>query len=309
MIDFQSFADQWKQMPETSHNSYLALNVDHPLRFEIGYHTNGHKSFAVMDAGDGISDVPSSYAIDASVRPLTNGSNVIDFQLVHNSFEDIFLELCWDMIDYSGKAKNPRRALINRYLCWQKLFQKSGNMTLSKQTQKGLLGELLYLQNEIERLGGEKAILSWAGPGGGDQDFIFEKSWSEIKTTSATSDNVTISSLEQLDQDNPGTLIVYKLEETTPGADRISLTGKVNEIRKILSDDEINLDRFEIKLLMYGYRKNDEEKYNQVQYRFISRNDYSVDERFPKLTKKDVPNEIIKCNYTLSLASLERFRG
>ena len=309
MIDFKSFVDQWKRMPDSSGNTYLALNIEHPLKFQVGYHTNGHKSLAVMQVDDSVPiDIPSSYAITATIRPLINGAKVLEFQLTHNSFEEIFLRLCWDMIDFSAAAETPLKALVSRYLSWQKLLQRAEDSVLSKSAQKGLIGELFYLQDMIKRFGTEKALLSWTGPNGGDQDFVLDDFWTEVKTTSAASDTVTISSLEQLNQAIPGTLTVYKLEETTPGENSISLTKKANEIRNVLNSDALNFDRFEIKLLMYGYKRSDEDKYNELQFRFISRNDYDVKKDFPRLTRKNVPHEIIKCSYTFSLAALEPFR-
>lgn len=309
MIDFRDFADEWKKMPDASENAYLSLNIEHPLRFQVGYYSNGHKSLAVMDVDGSVPPgIPSSYAIAATVRPLLNGKKALEFQLTHNSFEEIFLRLCWDMIDCSAEAKNPLKAFISRYLSWQKLLQQTGNPVLSKSAQKGLIGELFYLQDMIRTHGPERAIKSWTGPNGGDQDFIFDDTWTEIKTTSAASDAVTISSLEQLDQAVPGTLTVFKIEETAPGDNRLSLTKKVNEIREGLNGDPLNLDRFEVKLLMCGYKKSDEEQYDKVQFRFVSRTDYEVDEEFPRLTRKNVPHEITKCSYTFSLAALEPFR-
>lgn len=309
MIEFQNFVNQWKRIPYTSGNTYLALDVDHPLTFQVGYHTNGQKSLVVMHVDESVPvDIPSSYAITAKVRPLINESKVLEFQLTHSSFEEIFLRLCWDMIDFSNSAESPLKALVNRYLSWQKLLQRTGNSALSKSAQKGLIGELFYLQEMIKHHGAEKALLSWVGPNGGDQDFLFDDTWTEVKTTSSASDTVTISSLEQLNQSVPGTLTVYKLEEISPNKSNITLPKKVNEIRTELGNDILNLDRFKIKLLMYGYKKSDEEQYNAHQFRFISRTDYDVNKSFPRLTNENVPHEIIKCSYTFSLAALEPFR-
>ena len=174
--------------------------------------------------------------------------------------------------------------------------------------QKGLIGELLHLQEIIPEKGINNSIISWVGPDGADQDFIFEDSWDEIKEVSLASDTVKISSFEQLLQEKPGTLSVYVLERTTPGKDRIQLTGLVSDLRDKLSQSERLLDAFNLKLFKYGYRDSDTEEYDHYSFRFIERKDFIVDDNFPKLTKNNVPTEITSGEYNISLSAIEKYK-
>lgn len=305
-MNFNELKDKWYNMPVVG-NGFLKLEVEHPLNLQIGYSTNYYKSFVVMDTGI-IKDIPSSFAVKVSNVQLKNLSWILEFQLIHSSFEEEFLRLCWDMIEYSSAEQNSLNALIHRYLTWQKLLQYENKNVMPFQKQKGLLGELLYLSNIIDSRGVEEAIDSWLGPDGNDQDFVFSTEWVEIKSVSLAAETVHISSLQQLQQENNGYLIIYFLENTTAGENRVNLVNLVNEIKEKLVNNTRYLDRFELKLYKYGYRKNHEKEYNNNQFRFVEKREYFVDGLFPKLIRDNVCAEIVSCQYELSLAAIERYR-
>lgn len=68
------------------------------------------------------------------------------------------------------------------------------------------------------------------------------------------------------------------------------------------------LDRFDLKLYKYGYRKSHEKEYRDSQFRFIEKREYVVNDIFPKLVAKNVCSEIVSCKYELSLAAIEKYR-
>ncbi len=305
-MKFDELKDKWDNMPAVG-NGFLKLGLEHPLDLQIGYSQSAYKSFVVMDTGI-IKNIPSSFAVKVTNVQLTNMSWILEFQLVHPSFEEEFLRLCWDMIEYSSKEENVLNALIHRYMTWQKLLQYENKSVMSFQRQKGLLGELIYLSKMIDDIGVETAVDSWTGPDGSDQDYQFASEWSEIKSISLASETVHISSLQQLQQEMEGQLIVYILESTTAGEDRISLVDVVNEIKTKLANNARYLDRFDLKLYKYGYRKNHENEYLENQFRFIEKREYVVNEVFPKLVAENVSSEIVSCKYELSLAAIEKYR-
>lgn len=264
-MKFDELKEKWNNIPNVG-NGFLKLGLDHPLDLQIGYSQNTYKSFVVMDTGI-IKDIPSSFAVKVTNVQLKDMTWILEFQLVHPAFEEEFLRLCWDMIEYSSKEENVLNALIHRYMTWQKLLQYENKNVMSYQRQKGLLGELIYLSEIIDLLGIEAAIDAWTGPDGSDQDYVFPKDWTEVKSVSLASETVQISSLQQLQQEVDGRLIVYILESTTAGNDRVCLTGVVNEIKAKLVDNARYLDRFDMKLYKYGYRKNHENEYQDNQFR------------------------------------------
>lgn len=305
-MTFHEFQVKWRAIPERQ-NSYLSLGNVHPLDLQIGYGSNNFKSLVVMNAGV-VKDIPSSFAVQVENPELTNGTRVLEFQLIHNSFEEEFQRLCWDMIEVTIESLHPLNDMIARYMTWQRLLQYYSPGIMSFERQKGLLGELLYFQEIVSHFGIHYAINAWCGPDGCDQDYLFETYWAEVKTTALASESVRISSLEQFEQEQDGLLIIYVLEKSTPGENRISLPDVVSEIRRSVAADSVAADKFEMKLFKYGYRSNDEDKYQKNWFRLIEKREYIVDERFPKLTRKNVPAGLSACRYELSLQALESYR-
>lgn len=305
-MTFNELKEKWDNMPAVG-NGFLKLSLENPLNLQIGYSQSAYKSFVVMDTGI-VKNIPSSFAVKVSNVQLMNMSWILEFQLVHPSFEEEFLRLCWDMIEYSSEEENTLNALIHRYMTWQKLLQYENKSVMSFQRQKGLLGELIYLSKMIDDIGVEAAVDSWTGPDGSDQDFVFPADWTEIKSISLASETVHISSLQQLQQEIEGHLVVYILESTTAGEDRVFLVNVVNEIKTKLMNNARYLDRFDLKLYKYGYRKSHENEYSNNQFRLIEKREYVVNDIFPKLVGKNVCSEIVSCKYELSLAAIEKYR-
>ena len=206
------------------------------------------------------------------------------------------------------ESPRPLNDMIARYMTWQRLLPYYRRGKMSFERQKGLLGELLFFQKLIEKYGSQYAVDAWCGPDGSDQDYLFESTWAEVKAIALASESVKISSLEQLNQETDGTLVVYVLEKSTPGDQRITLPDIVADIRQQLTADVLVLDKFNMKLFKYGYRDRDEDDYRQNCFRLIETRIYEVTDVFPKLTRKNVPPEVSVCKYELSLPSLEIYR-
>lgn len=307
MMVFSDFEKKWKSMANYS-SGYLSIPLEHPLEFHIGYHSSDTKSLILMNSGI-IESIPSSYAIKPINAKLNDGTWILEIRLTHNSYEDVYLRLCWDMIDVSRTADNPQKSFVNRYLMWQKLLQYMKNDLMPFQRQKGLLGELLYLQSLLANGKYEHILESWIGPEGSDQDFVFEDTWSEIKTVAMASEIVNISSLQQLDREESGKLVIYFLESTTSETDSITLPQKVEEIRNLFQNEAILQDHFDMKLFMYGYRDKDALEYSKHAFRLVETREYNVKSDFPRLTRKNTAAAITSCSYSLSLAALEAYKG
>ena len=305
-MTFNDFQIRWKDIPYRE-NSYLSLGNVHPLNIQIGRAANYYKSLVVMNSGK-IKNIPSSYAVRTVNPLLANGNYALEFQLVHDSFDEEFQRLCWDMIEVTIGSPQPLKDMIARYMTWQKLLQYKQTEVLSFENQKGLLGELLYLEELLTTITCTDAVNAWCGPEGSDQDYLMETTWTEIKTVALAATTVKISSLQQLDQEIDGLLRIYVLEKSTEGPDRLTLSNVVNQIKTSLAEEPQVLDRFEMKLFKYGYRQKDEDEYRKNWFRLVESREFSVTDDFPKLTRKNVPFGVDDCTYDLSLLSLESFR-
>ena len=305
MISFSEFEKKWRNIPAAK-NSYLGLDISHPLDLRVGYHDSEVKSLVVMNPEVSLK-IPAGNAIEAKYQALSNGNTVLEFALLNKEYEEEYIRLCWDMIDASEMSKRATQAMIRRYTYWMKLLSlRSESFGFSQ--QKGLLGELLYLRESMDCLGCEKALSAWQGPDGSDQDFVFETSWTEIKTVSMAADKVKISSMQQLEQESAGELRIYVLEKTTEGPDRYNLVGTVNGIKDVLKDEPHYSDQFAMKLYRYGYREKDIERYKQYYFRLIDIRKYTVADDFPKITRKNADPAIVSCEYEISLPAMEPYR-
>lgn len=303
---YEGFVDKWNKMPMQG-NGFLALGLDHPLNFQIGHSELDYKSLVIVDSGI-VDNIEDTYAVKVSNMMFSNGGTALSFQLIHPEYEEEFLHLCWDMITSSADVEMPLESLIDRYKKWQKFLRQNSKEKLSVQMQKGLIGELLYLERSIEKHDVPTALRAWLGPEGGDQDFVFASDWAEVKTVAMASQEVTISSMQQLEQEMKGRLVVYVMERSSPGDNRITLNGIANKIIGMIGSEKW-LDVFKTKLFLYGYRKKDESYYAENAFRLIERREYDVNEDFPKLIRKNTPMEISSCNYTLSLQAINKYRA
>lgn len=297
----------WNSMSPQS-NGYILIETDHPLEFHIGYAPADQKCFIVKSTGM-IDGLKSSKAITVQCGQFVNDEYSLRFMLVQNRLEDLFIKLCWNLIDASqGEVDGAVDRLIGEYENWQKLFQHLRTHALSSYQQKGLIAELLFLSEMIHTLGADDALTSWVGPEGSDQDFIFSDTWTEVKATSIASDKVAISSLQQLDRTDNGKLVVFRMDKTTShGATSTTLQDMIDRINEMLPNDR-QRDRFECKLIKAGLLSGD--YYRQSDRYIVARRaEYRIIEGFPRLIPSNVPGSVVEAKYSISLSSVASYKG
>lgn len=127
--------------------------------------------------------------------------------LLNPGLEDNFTALCIDLITAVQDEQQDKHLLneiLHRLERWQALFDENNQTGLSPEAQRGLYGELLFLNRLIEATSQPfAAVQSWTGPAQFQQDFR-SGGWAvEVKTTSGTNnDRLTISNVLQLDDAN-----------------------------------------------------------------------------------------------------------
>ncbi len=213
--------------------------------------------------------------------------------------------LC-DIIEFSCVDKSDMALLkvLRRYATSLKLLDHKHSALLGTNARKGLIGELLFLKEKIE-LGAKPtdAVLGWVGPDGADQDFLYDDGWHEIKATGVSSTSISISSVGQLDCDNDGELVVYRIDKCAPAqVGAFTLYGLIHSMFNILSKEVGALDEFVLKLGSAGYI--DMTDYDKQIFVFSSKQAYRVDKSFPRLRRKEIPTEVISAEYQLSIPSI-----
>ena len=286
---------------------FLLVSDEHPLSFHIGYLSDSQKCFIVLNTGK-LEKISSSKAINVENILLSDNSYALRFSLNYASLDEIFVKLCWDLMSASKDDQKPIEKIVAQYKKWLRLLQQIGNGLLPPHSQKGLIGELLYLADLIERHGEKKALGEWVGPEGADQDFNFEDGWAEVKTTIIAGTSVQVSSLQQFDRSDEGTLIVYFLDKTSSTG---TTTMSLNEAVELVSSKvtmQSNKDFLELKLAKCGYQSKNADEYSAYRFKLSERRQYCVSSGFPRLTKDNVPPAVIEVQYRIDLPSIETFR-
>lgn len=300
---------QWEDI-DYKDGGFLQINIQHSLEWYIGYQSISQRTLLLLCNMD-IDSIESSKSILVSRRRREVDNRwILTFELLRNEQQDVFAILCCDIINYSSSVADEQEALslvIARYRQWAKLLESQKQGVMDEHMRKGLLGELLFLEKYMDSCPSILyAINGWSGPEGSDQDFMYSEGWYEIKSIGISSSNVTISSLEQLDCDELGELVIMRIDKVSPNKpNAISLNELVNRIKDKLSFNPEALDIFQQKLVSYGYIELQE--YSKTKYHFSKTQRYLVSESFPRLIKNNVPNEIVSSNYELNLPSLNKW--
>jgi len=301
---------QWNSI-DYKDGGFLQINIPHPLEWHVGYLSISQRTLLLVSDAD-IEQIDSSKSMTVSRRRREIDNRcTLSFELLRNEQQGVFAILCCDIIEHSRLATNEKEAIervIKRYKQWSKLLETPRNGLMSEQSRKGLVGELLFLETRLAKSESAlSAIDGWSGADNADQDFLYSDGWFEIKSIGLSSASVSISSLEQLDCNDEGTLVIQKIDKISPDKkDSFSLNAIVYRIIERLADEPDALDLFRAKLNSYGYI--DLQEYSEQKYYHSETIQYRVDESFPKLTTKDIPTQIIAANYELSLSSLAGWR-
>lgn len=285
-------------------SQYLRVNDSHPLELYLG---KNDKNFATLRFNGVFSPIKVLGTNLIEVKQVkTSTYNSILFSFNSNENLSLFYHFCVDMINetqnYSGD--DAYKEIVNRFNQWKKMFSIS-NKTLSENEVLGLIGELLFLEKyAFKTYGITNSLNAWSGPEPTHKDFSYKNEWYEIKSINSFKNSVSISSLEQLDSELDGHLIVYFFEKMSPNFSGISLNKLVSNISSTLTY-EIDRDLFFNKLKQAGYSFN--EIYDNYVYNFVKVEKYLVNKDFPRIKANALPKEINKVQYDILISLIEKY--
>lgn len=291
-------------------DNYQRVDPEHPVPLYIGLDSNARYSLFGITETPPAKAVVSSRIITVFIGRRFDGTYGITFSLADQTFTDHFICFCADMIRASRSIRDAGKTadfLCSRYVQWQKAFSRNNNGLLSPAEIKGLIGEMYFLRSHMIPAYGETAALtSWCGPDMSDRDFECEDTWFEIKSTVSGSASVAISSVEQLDTDRTGHLVVIVLDKTSP-ADVSSLTlNKMYHILRNSLSSELLAQKLDTILLSFGYYEN--ETYDGFCFHYNGTTLYRVDNTFPCIRKNELPIAAQNARYDLSLAAIQEYK-
>jgi len=284
-------------------NIFTRINPLHLIDLYVGHDDEGR--YAIKFRGNFKPESGIKSVAGIAVNQYSNdGFNTLQFSLMYNDNQELFFTFCEDIIETTKSILDNRSAyktILNRYYSWKKMFSTPKKL-LSESEIMGLIGELLFLRDFLfDKYGKGEALKSWSGQELTHKDFSYNDIWYEVKAISSGKDSVKISSLEQLQSINQGELIVFSLEKMSASYDGIKINNLALEILNLL-DLDVQKDLFLSAVMSHGFKFD--ESYDEFVYSVISMNRYLVNSDFPKLTRYDVNEAIIKVQYDLSLAIL-----
>lgn len=307
-MKMKSIEDIWKELLPIRESIFKRIDEFHPLDLYIGCETTGERLLLFL------SDVeppmfPQGEAIKVTKLKRHDGKWSIILKLVSEELQNIFTHFCEDIIQSSRECIDSSVGgdfIYARYLRWKKLLETGFSAVLDESRLRGLIGELLFLDELLITYGEIESLRSWLGPLGADQDFRFSDRWFEVKTVRAGAQKIIISSVEQLEYSiYDGELIVIELDSTSanePGS--FTPIDLAQQIRQKLKNSYA-LELFNSILEGYGFFLIDE--YNQYYFSLRQIRRFQVSNGFPTIRRNALDVGILNAKYEINLSSLASF--
>jgi hypothetical protein len=221
----------------------------------------------------------------------------------------LFTHLCDDLVESlrtGCRREEAGRFVIERIARWARLLARGPKTGLDEQTYRGLLAELIVMQQLlIPAVGVGVAIPGWFGPLDADQDYRLPDRLVEVKSTVMGSLMVTVSSAEQLDvHDFPLFIATVPIGNGVQGSD-MTLQELIGSIRDLARDDPASLTLFDERLGMTGYIPND--IYATRPFITGQLRCFHVAQGFPRLIRSLLPIAVFSIKYQLDLALCSEF--
>jgi hypothetical protein len=212
-------------------------------------------------------------------------------------FASVMQDVCDDLeyIDKNSCVPTVKRTLQK----WSVFFQFEKDYVLSVNAQQGLYGELWILEKMINQ-NGPRALDFWTGYNAEVHDFYIGNDAVEVKSSSAKGpERVKISNEYQLDETGvTGLLYLIYLNMKKSETDGENLPNMIERIMAKL--DFSQKEMFKEKLFKVGYVCSMPELYNYY-FRVRGESCFTVKDKFPRITPKNVSKGIGAVEYVVSL--------
>lgn len=295
-------SDKFKLVAYEPLNCYLSVLKSTNTRcFELQVNGISLKSFEKKFKG-----------VEIYLVNLEHTKKSILIYLLDSELNEIFTMFIEDLLNNLEGVKEDEKAfqiIQNQFGKWGKIFARINGELLSKERQRGLYGELTFLQSLLNSSSDHtKSIIAWTGPEGSNQDFSNHISATEIKTSKATKPSVNIASELQLDWtvlENLFLVIVH-IDEISNGTN--TLKKLIEEIKALILNQSELLQLFEEKLDRVGIPYGEEEHYDDTGFVIRSQKAYQVKEGFPALTAEIINNVAIhNIQYQIDITACDPF--
>lgn len=156
-------------------NFYSRVSTDHVLELYIGLDEKGRKSIELRSSFTP-RRVKGTAAIEVNQYD-NHQYKTIRFSLTDEEISGLFFTFCEDLIEQTSTLKDADggyNAIVVRFHQWKKMFITSKRVFLNENQIMGLIGELLFLKEQlIGRIGVYEALRSWSGQELTHKDFSY----------------------------------------------------------------------------------------------------------------------------------------
>lgn len=234
----------------------------------------------------------------------------ISLYLENSAYSRIFTTVCCDIVetlslitDYSKRTRELERVLEQ----WNSFFKTFGPEGLSSEAQRGLYGELSWLEmllrTEVDKV---LAVESWKGFDRSYYDFELNSKAIEVKTTMTKEPRrVRISNERQLDNTGLNSLTLYVLTIQKLQSGNETLPKQVERVRNILKSDPSASAIFERYLIKAGYFSFHEQNYTSAYLRKLQET-FNVSDGFPRII--DMPAGVGDISYSVTISACSSYR-
>lgn len=280
---------------------FRRVNEDHPHDLYLGIDVREAPVLMLLSSRS-VEQMPRLKSLDLSQNIRQDGKFAILITLSVPELLHPFAYVCDDLIEglrHFNTADGEAPFLLTRLENWRRLLEAT-KKALSHEELLGLLGEFLFLEQLITRLGPKTAIDAWLGPTGAPQDFQSGGHIYEIKVCPPGGHTVIISSLDQLHTSGTQTnLVVFSIGSAGPAQPAsFSANSLITRIRSLIHDP-LALSAFDGKLLQVGFDETQIE--SDSLFIVDKKKAFDVRDGFPRLTPLSVPHAIVDARYSLDL--------
>ena len=314
-------ADPWSKLNAPGGGNQLAaMRVDrnHPWNFFWALGSDQRCMLLLQHGADNAGNrrTPRLRDIEiVSAAANQTGKSDLSLKLLNETHRDIFHRLCLDIIDSTKDASSEAEALgsaISQTWRWHRLLRGGRDDLLSPDEQRGLIGELIFLERMlIPTLQPYKALDSWTGPQGAAQDFEVGAVHIESKSHGRSpSPSIRISSEYQLNEQELEALYLSVVEVSTAQTsetDASTLTEIAHRIKQAIATvDPSAINILEDNLLAAGFKWTDD--YSSWRWTVGDIQLYQVKDGFPRITPSDLRLGVENVRYGVSLTECEPFK-
>jgi hypothetical protein len=249
-----------------------------------------------------------------------SGGNPTGIQLTERDprFHAVFVALVADILsglEVVGSLPETSRPIpldfvAGRIQRWQACLKTSPE-GLSDEKQAGLFGELTVMRHLLAAgLPAISASAAWTGPLDALQDFQYEGSSIEVKSSRQTQPTtVRISSERQLDTTGMKRLFLIHVA-LGPRLDGVgeSLPSLVDSVRQLCGRESGASLLLDDRLIGYGYLDVHAPKYEPLCFSLRNLEAFEVLKGFPRIVESDLPAGVGDASYSLALSACESYR-